>query len=269
MIQKMAKLHNMTLTRPLVFFDLEATGVNPQVDRIVEICVVKLLPGGESEVKCRRLNPEMPIPPEASAIHGIYDEDVKDQPTFKAVAASLFLYLENCDLGGFNIIRYDVPLLKKEFKRAGLDFTEDNRSLVDAQNIYHKMEPRTLEAALRFYCQKEHADAHSAEADVLATIDVFDAQLQRYPELPRSAAELSVFCNPGDPNDIDGTGRFKWDANGEPMINFGKNRGLSLKEMASTNPGFLSWIVRSDFPDDAKKIAKDALGGKFPERTAT
>lgn len=262
----MVKLRNLKLTGPMVFFDLEATGTNPQVDRIVEICVVKLFPSGESETKTRRLNPEMPIPAEATAIHGIRDEDVADAPTFKQISSSLFLYLEGCDMAGYNIIRYDLPMLKKEFKRAGLDFQETGRNILDAQCVFHKKEPRTLEAALRFYCGKDHSDAHTAEADTLATIDVLDSQLERYADLPRSPRELHEFCDPRDPDAIDATSRFRWSADQEVLVNFGKNKGLSLKEVAADNPGFLSWIVKADFPDDVKQIARDALVGKFPTR---
>lgn len=252
----------------MVFFDLEATGVNPQVDRIVEICVAKLSPGGGCEVKNRRINPERPIPPEATAIHGITDADVADAPVFKSISASLNLYFHDCDLAGYNIIRYDLPMLRAEFKRAGMDFPIDNRRILDAQIIFHQKEPRTLSAAYKFYCGKEHEDAHSAESDVLATIAVLDGELTRYQDLPRDIGALHDFCKPKDANWVDESGRFKWDENGEAVVAFGKNQGLKLREIAATNPGFLSWMIKSDFAEDAKKIAKDALVGKFPSRGA-
>jgi DNA polymerase III subunit epsilon len=262
----MTKLKNLKLARPMIFFDLEATGTNPQVDRIVEICVAKLHPGGESEVKSRRINPECPIPGESTEIHGITNEDVKDEPTFAQVSASLYMYFEDCDLAGYNINRFDIPLLANEFKRAGLSFQTEDKRIVDAQTIFHKMEPRTLSAAYKFFTGEELKDAHAAEADVLATIAVLDGELEKYTELPREVKELHDFCNPVDPKWIDGTGKFKWGDNGEAVIAFGKNKGIKLKEIATTNPGFLSWIIRMDFPEDSKKIAKNALGGRFPKK---
>ena len=264
----MTRLNNLTLHRPMVFLDLEATGTNPQADRIVEICVAKLSPGGECEGKRRRINPERPIPLEAIAIHGITDADVADAPTFKSISSSLCLYFEDCDLAGYNLIRYDLPLLRNEFKRAGLDFSLENRRVVDAQIIFHQKEPRTLSAAFKFYCGKEHQSAHGAEADVLATIEVLDGELARYPDLPRDVAALHDICKPKDANWVDESGRFKWDEKGEAIVAFGKNQGLSLRDVAGANPGFLSWMIKSDFAEDAKKIAKDALVGKFPSRGA-
>ena len=262
----MTKLHNLELVKPIIFFDLEATGTNPQVDRIVEICVAKLMPGGESQVKTRRLNPERPIPKEAIEIHGITDEEVANEPTFAQVANSLNLFFEDCDLSGYNIIRYDIPLLTNEFKKAGLEFSMAGRRIIDAQNIFHKMEPRTLGAAMKFFCGEEIVDAHTAEADVFATIAVLDAQLGKYSDLPRDINKLHEFCNPTDPRWIDSTGKFKWDDNDEAIVGFGKNKGILLKELASHNPGFLSWIMRMDFKDDAKDIARNGLAGKFPRK---
>ncbi|MCF7791537.1 MAG: 3'-5' exonuclease [Victivallales bacterium] len=263
----MAKLRNLNLARPIIFFDLEATGTNPQFDRIVEICVAKIQPGGETEIKSRRINPERPIPKESTEIHGITDEDVADEPTFSQVSASLFMYFENSDLAGYNINRFDIPLLASEFKRAGLNFHVEDRKVIDAQTIFHKMEPRTLSAAYKFFTGNELEDAHAAESDVLATISVLDGELEKYSTLPREVKELHDFCNPTDPNWIDKTGKFKWDDDGEAIVAFGKNKGIKLKNIAAKNPGFLSWINRMDFPDDAKKIAKEALTGKFPTKT--
>jgi DNA polymerase-3 subunit epsilon len=255
----MTKLHNLKISRPIVFFDLEATGTNPQIDRIVEICIAKLMPGGESEVKTRRVNPGIPIPAETTQIHGLSDKDVANEPSFSAIAASLNLYLENCDIAGYNIIRFDIPLLCNEFKRAGYNFSMEGRKIIDAQVIFHKMEPRTLSAAYSFFCGKNLEDAHSAKADVLATVAVLDAELEKYPILPRDIDELHDFCNPSDPKWIDSTGKFKWNDNNEAVIAFGKNKGMLLKDIASQNPNFLSWMARMDFAEDAKT-------GKFPAK---
>lgn len=262
----MTKLHNLKISRPIIFFDLEATGTNPQVDRIVEICVAKLMPGGESEVKTRRINPGIPIPLEAVEIHGITDEDVANEPSFSSIAASLNLYFENCDVAGYNIVRFDIPLLCNEFKRVGYNFSIEGRKLIDAQVIFHKMEPRTLSAAYGFFCGKSLEDAHSAEADVFATVAVLDAELEKYSILPRNIDELHVFCNPSDPKWIDSTGKFKWNDNNEAIVAFGKNKGVLLKDIVAQNPNFLSWMVKMDFAEDAKKIAKEALAGRLPAK---
>ncbi len=259
----MSDKYNFNLNNPIVFFDLETTGVNIQVDRIVEICVAKIVPGGEIEVKTRRINPEMHIPAESSNIHGIYDKDVADEPTFNKVASSLYLYLEGCDLAGYNIKRFDIPLLVEEFKRADLDFDLEGRKLVDMQTIYHKKEPRTLSAAYSFFCGKDLTDAHSAEADVIASIEVLQGQMEKYPDIPRTMEELDEYCNQKEPNWIDSTGKFRWIA-GIPSIGFSKHSGRTLKEIAANEPGFLKWMLKASFPKDAAKIAQDALQGKFP-----
>lgn len=261
----MSKKYNFNLVKPIVFFDLETTGVNIQSDRIVEICVAKLSPGGEMEVKTRKVNPERHIPYEASEIHGIYDDDVKDEPTFKSIASSFFLYLEKCDLAGYNIIRFDIPLLTEEFKRAGLDFDLTGRNIIDMQTIYHKREPRTLSAAYNFFCGKELENAHSAKADVLASIDVLQGQLEKYSDLPDNMEELGEYCSRKEPNWIDGTGKFRW-SEGEAIVSFSKHAGTPIKELIINEPGFFKWILKNSFPKDTKKIAQDALIGKFPKK---
>ncbi len=255
----------LQLDRPLIFFDLETTGVNPNRDRIVEISVVKLFPDGRRNVRTRRLNPEMPIPPEATAVHGISDADVAAEPTFRDISRNLYLYLEGCDLGGYNIIKFDIPMLINEFQRVGLEFSMAERRVIDAFTIFCKLFPRTLTGAYKFFCGKELDDAHSAEADTLATVDIFMQQLEKYPELPRELDALHEFCDNSDPDAVDSTAKFKW--SGERVIvNFGKNSGRALQDIATDNPGFLQWIIKADFPDDAKKIAADALKGIFPEK---
>ena len=262
---------------PLVFFDLEATGVNILNDRIVEISVVKIFPDGRREVKTRRINPEMHIPEEASAIHGIYDKDVVNEPTFRAISKNFFIYLEDCDLGGYNITKFDIPMLTREFSRAGLTFTTANRRIIDAYNIFCRMEPRNLSAAYKFFCGKDMKDAHSAEADTLATVEIFEGEIKRYSQMaredypediekwPETLDEFHTFCNQRMIDSIDPDGRFKW-KNGEAVVAFGKNAGTSLRRIAIDNPDFLRWILRSDFSVEVKNIASDALKGIFPEK---
>jgi DNA polymerase-3 subunit epsilon len=258
-------MFDIKIEKPLVFFDLETTGVSIQNDRIVEISLVKFTPDGEKEVKTRRINPEMPIPPDATAIHGITDADVADSPTFKSISKSLYLYLEGCDMAGYNIAKFDMPLLAKEFSRSQLEFSASGRKIIDPYIIFCQMEPRSLSAAYKFYCGKEIENAHSAEGDILATIDVLEGQLAKYPDLPKDILSLHEFCGARDSANIDGTGKFKWQ-NNEAVIGFGRNAGTSLKKMAVDNPGFLRWIINSDFPDDAKEVANNALKGTFPEK---
>ena len=258
-------LESLQLTRPLVVFDIESTGVVPQRDRIVEIAVMKIMPDGTSRTTVRRLNPEMPIPPGASAIHGITDADVADCPVFADIAEKLLNYLEDCDLAGYNIQGFDVPLLENEFKRVGLNFDTSNRKIVDAYNIFCKLYPRTLTAAYKFFCGKDLEGAHGAAADTAATFEVLLGQLAKHPELPRDAAGLAEFSDITDPDAVDRGRRFKWNGD-EVMVNFGKYAGRTLRDVAENEPGFLRWIIKSDFPDDVRTIAEKALVGIFPER---
>ena len=255
----------LQLNRPLVIFDLESTGVTPNRDRIVELAVLKIFPDGSRQSAVRRVNPEMPIPPSATAIHGISDADVADCPTFGVIAANLARYLEGCDLGGYNIVNFDIPMLQAEFQRAGVPFSMDGRKVVDVYQIFCKLFPRTLTAAYKFFCGGELEDAHSADADTAATWEVLLGQLARHPELPRGLEELAAFSDMTDPDALDRTRRFKW-RDGEVVVNFGKNSGRTLKDIAENDPGFLRWIIRSDFPEDVKTIAVNALSGRFPER---
>lgn len=255
----------LTLDRPLVVFDIESTGINPRMDRIIDLALVKLFPDGRREQHNFRVNPEIPIPAEATAIHHITNADVAYAPPFRNVARQLMEVLADSDLGGFGVVRFDIPMLVEEFARAGLEFNPDTRRIVDAQRIYHKKEPRDLSAALSFYCGEMHLGAHGAEADALATVAVLEAQLQKYDDLPSSIAELDQYCNPPrNPAWADRAGKLKWQ-NGELLINFGvQNIGRSLKKLAQDNPKFLKWILKSDFPADTKCIVADALEGRFP-----
>ncbi len=256
---------NLDLTEPIVFFDLEATGLNITRDRIVEICVVKVFPDGQRETKKRLINPCIPIPPATTEIHGITDEDVRDAPTFGQVSKSFFEFLEGCDLGGFNVIKFDIPLITEEFKRNGLDFSLDDRRVIDVQRIYHKMEPRTLSAALRFYCNEEHLDAHGSEGDAIASIKVLEAQLEKYSDVPRDVTELDQFCSQRDANSIDRDGKLRW-GGGEVVIAFGQKSGMTLRALADTEPGYLKWILRGDFSEEVKEIVAEGLEGRFRQK---
>ncbi len=256
----------ITLERDIVFFDLETTGKSAYNDRIVEISAAKISPDGSMEVKTRRVNPGIPIPAAATAIHGIRNEDVANEPPFKAMATSLFKFFENCDIGGYNAVRFDIPVLIEEFKRAGISsFSLEGRRIIDPQIIFHKMEPRDLGAALKFYCGRQLEGAHGAEADIRATVDVFIGQLGRYPDLPRTLDEIAKFCSYRDESWIDAEGKFAW-IDDEAAVNFGKKQGTLLRKIAQNEPDFLKWMTNASFSDEVKRIAKDAIIGKFPQR---
>ena len=255
----------LVLERPLVFFDIESTGTNPYRDRIVEIAVIKVMPDGTREDVVRRINPTIPIPEGASAVHGIYDADVAEAPTFDVIAHNLFNYLDNCDLAGYNIVKFDVPMLQEEFTRCGLVLDMKERKLIDVFNIFCRLYPRTLSAAYEFFCGGNLEDAHSALADTDATVSVLLGQLAKHPELPREMAGLAEFSAARDVDFVDSEGRLKFSGS-EVVVNFGKNSGRRLRDLAVEDPGFLRWMLRSDFSDEVKNIIRDALSGKFPER---
>ena len=242
----------LNLKRPIIFFDLETTGVNTSSDRIVEISLVKIMPDGEEITKTRRINPEMPIPAEATAVHGITDEDVKDCPTFRQVAKSFKDFIEGCDFGGFNSNRFDLPVLAEEFIRAGVDVNFKNRRYIDVQNIFHKKEERTLVAAYRFYCGKELHEAHSAQADTMATYEVLQAQLDHYEDLENSVEFLSQFSSRGETADL--AGRIGYNEKGEEIFTFGKYRGQSVEAIFRKEPSYYEWIMNGDFHQYTKKI---------------
>ncbi len=244
---------DLNLKNPIVFFDLETTGVNITHDRIVEISLLKVSPNGKEEVKTRRINPEMPIPAESTAIHGITDEDVKDCPTFKQIAKSLSEILDGCDMAGFNSSRFDVPMLAEEFLRAGVDFDTSKRKFVDVQIIFHRKEQRTLEAAYSFYCDKILENAHSAEADVMATYEVLKSQLDRYSDLENSIESLSKDYSSFN-NNVDLAGRIILNDAGVEVFNFGKHRGKSVSEVLKSEPSYYSWMMDGDFPLNTKQI---------------
>ncbi len=260
-------MRHLSLTRPLVFIDLETTGVNPMTDRIVELSMINVWPGGRSETLTLRINPEMPIPPESTHFHGITDADVLGAPTFAQAAPEILAFIGEADLAGFNIQRFDLPLLRRELARAGLAIDLTGRAVVDAQVIYHRKVPRDLAAAYRLYCGKDLVDAHHARADIEACVEVLDAQLAAHPDLPRTPQELYDLFNPRDPSAIDPEGRLVWRED-EAVLAFGPEdvRGRPLRDVALRDRGFLEWMLQKDFHPDLKAIVQDALEGKFPVR---
>ncbi|MBR0254872.1 MAG: 3'-5' exonuclease [Bacteroidales bacterium] len=251
----------LALKNPLLFFDIESTGLNVASDRIVEISIVKVSPGGpgqpnDVEVKTRRINPTIPITPGAQAVHGISDEDVKDCPTFKQVAKSLAQLMEGCDIAGYNSLKFDIPMLAEEFLRAGVDFDFRKRKLVDVQNIFHKKEQRTLKAAYKFYCGQNLDNAHSAEADTMATYEVLEAQLDRYAHdeedpLQNDVAYLAKYSCQN--RLVDYAGRIVLNDDDEPVFNFGKHRGRRVVDVLTKEPSYYSWMMDGDFTLDTKQ----------------
>ena len=243
----------LNLKNPLVFFDIESTGLNVATDRIVEISMVKVNIDGSCEVKTRRLNPTIPISEEAYKVHGISNEDVAGEPTFAQIAKSLAKWLEGCDIAGYNSTKFDIPLLSEEFLRAGVDFDFRKRKTIDVQNIFHKMEQRTLVAAYKFYCQKDLNNAHSAEADTMATYEVLKAQLDRDPEdLQNDVKFLADFSTRSKFADY--AGRIVYDDNGVAIFNFGKHKGLPVTEVLRKEPSYYAWMMNGDFTLDTKKV---------------
>lgn len=241
----------LKLTRPAIVFDLETTGTSLTRDRIIEISILKVMPDGSEEMRTRRINPGMPIPAEATAVHGITDEDVSDCPTFAQVARSLYQWIEGCDVIGFNSNRFDVPLLVEEFLRAGVEVDLSQSALVDVQAIFHKMEPRNLSAGYRFYCDKTLENAHSAEADTRATYEILQAQVERYAgELEGDIESLASFSRYN--NYVDFAGMLVYDEDGNEVINFGKYRGQLLADVLRRDPGYYSWVMGAEFTLDTK-----------------
>lgn len=252
------------LHKPIAFFDLETTGVNISTDRIIEICIVRVSPPDEKvEVKTFRVNPGMPIPDQSSAIHGIFDKDVADKPTFSEIAQQVNQFMKDCDLGGFNSIRFDIPLLIEELFRAGIEFDITKRKLIDSQRIFHLMEPRTLAAAYRFYCNRDLENAHSAEADTLATYHILKAQIARYADKQVKDTEgkvsvpikndMQVLHDFSVGNMVDLAGRMVLSDKGEELFNFGKYKGMKVKDTLLKDPMYYDWIMKGDFPQDTKK----------------
>lgn len=255
----------LKLKNPIVFFDLETTGINIAEDRIVELSYLKVYPNGKEEVKTFKINPTIPIPPQASAIHGIKDEDIKEAPTFAEVAKTLAKEFEGCDFAGYNLHKFDVPLLAEEFLRANQDFDFIKRKIIDVQVIFHKMEQRTLSAAYKFYCKKDLSEAHSAEADTLATYEVLKAQLETYKDteyknpqgkitkpIVNDMEKLAAFSSHTKNADL--IGRIIYNEKNEEVFNFGKYKGKKVEEILSKDPGYYGWMMNGDFPLYTKKV---------------
>jgi len=253
----------LNLRNSIAFFDLEATGTNISTDRIVEISIVKLSVDGGQEIYTRKVNPGIPIPLEASLIHGLYDKDVKNEPLFKDIAKEVHQFIGQSDLSGFNVLKYDIPLIVEEFLRAGIEFDLDKRNLLDAQKIFHLMEKRNLTAAYKFYCGKTLENAHSAEADTFATMDVFRSQVERYigeEATDLQGNKLGVFENDMkkihdlvNEKMVDLAGRFVFNSQGEEVFNFGKHKGKPIEQVFKEEPGYYDWMMRGDFPLDTKR----------------
>lgn len=254
----------LNLTKPLIIFDLEATGINISSDRIVEIAMLKVFPDGHEEFKRYLVNPTIPMPEAVVAIHGITDEMVKNEPTFKDLAGNLNTFIGNSDLSGYNSIKYDIPLLVEEFLRAGIEFDLKNRRVIDVQNIFHKMEPRTLKAAVKFYCHTELINAHSAEADTRATFEVLKAQIERYQGIPYADKEGNISTpivnDMNALNDFsyynrnaDLVGHLIFNAKGQEIFNFGKHKGKVVEEVFKTEPSYFDWMMKGDFPLSTKR----------------
>ncbi len=246
----------LQLQRPIAFFDLETTGIDSAKDRIVEIAVVKLMPDGQRISWVKKINPEMPIPAESSAIHGIYDDDVKDEPSFKQVAHELKQFLQHCDLGGYNSNKFDIPVLAEEFLRAGIPVDFKERKFVDVQQIFFKKEARTLSAAYAFYCNKEMENAHSAEADVLATVSVLEAQLDKYGDLTNDVPALHEYT--GGDEFVDYARRMIL-KNGVPVFNFGKYKGIPVEDVFRKEPQYYDWMMNADFALHTKQMISEIL----------
>lgn len=250
---------NIELKKSLAIFDLEATGLSVTKDRIVEIAIVKIDPDGKRTEFHKRLNPEQPIPAEVSEIHGIYDEDIKDAPTFKEIIPELELFIENADFAGYNSNKFDLPMLAEELLRAGSEIDLSVKNHIDVQNIFHKMEQRTLIAAYSFYCNKDLTNAHTAMADADATWEVLDAQIAKYDEIQSDVPFLANFSSYGNVSRLDFAGRLALNKEGIAIYNFGKHKGKTIKEVSISEPGYYGWMMDADFPRYTKQCLKKAM----------
>jgi len=243
---------NLKISKPICFFDLETTGVNVSLDRIVEISILKIFPNGNKESKTWLVNPGVPIPSEASNIHGITNDIVKNEPLFKMIASDIKSMINNCDLAGFNSNKFDIPLLAEELLRSEIDFSLDNVATIDVQNIFHKMEQRTLSAAYQFYCGKSLDNAHSSKADTLATFEVLESQIEKYDDLENNVSFLSDFSKRG--KNVDLAGFIKYNEDNIPCFSFGKHKGKTVDYVLENESGYFGWLLNADFPMYTKKV---------------
>lgn len=250
---------NLTLQRPFAVFDLETTGINVTQDRIIEIAIVKIHPDGTEEEYYKRVNPTVPIPKESTEIHHISDEDVKDEPTFAQLADELAAFIGDADLAGYNSNKFDIPVLAEEFLRCNHPFDIRARKFVDVQNIFHKMEQRTLAAAYQFYCQQSMENAHNALYDTRVTLDVFRAQLQRYQDLAKTVDGLAEFSRQGNVEWHDFAGRLAKTPEGKIIYNFGKHKGKTVEEICESEPGYYGWMLDADFPLYTKQLLREEM----------
>lgn len=264
-LDALGEIFGLCAERRLAVFDLETTGTDRLSDRIVEVAAVRFGTGGEVATFDRRVNPGVRIPRESTRIHGISDEDVANLPPFATLAPELASFLEGCDLAGYNIRQFDVPVLLREFDLATVPFSMEGRRVVDMQTIYFRREPRDLGAAVRFFAGREHVAAHAALADAVASAEVLAGQLRKYADLPRDVAALHELSRPPEGRFVDPDKRFLW-RDGEAVFAFGQHRGTRLQEIAEKSPSYLDWIVEGSFPDEAKRIARDAQRGVFPRK---
>ena len=243
---------NLKISKPICFFDLETTGVNVSLDRIVEISILKIFPNGNKESKTWLVNPGVPIPLEASNIHGITNDIVKNEPLFKMIASDIKSMIDNCDLAGFNSNKFDIPLLAEELLRSEIDFSLDNVATIDVQNIFHKMEQRTLSAAYQFYCGKSLDNAHTSKADTLATYEVLESQIEKYDDLENNVSFLSDFSKRG--KNVDLAGFIKYNEDNIPCFSFGKHKGKTVDYVLENESGYFGWLLNADFPMYTKKV---------------
>jgi DNA polymerase-3 subunit epsilon len=256
---------SLDLTRPLVVFDLETTGVDTANDRIIEIGLVRLMPDGSRETRAWLVNPGQPIPAGATEVHGITDADVADAQTFAQLASEVHTAFQGADLSGFNAERFDVPLLAAEFGRVGISFPDSDVKTVDSHTLFVRREPRNLAAAVTLYCDRSHDGAHRAEADAVAAADVLLGQLARYPDLPRDVAGLVDACRRKDPSWVDSGGKIAWMGE-QAVLTFGKHRNRGLRQLVDDESNYLRWILDKDFPDDTKSVISEALAGRYPAK---